>query len=351
MIRPGEGLDSAQIARFGADLADTLGAPLREGALLALAVSGGPDSMAMLALAAAAFPGRVHAATVDHGLRPAAQGEAAMVAGWCAQARVPHRILTLSATIGPSAVQATARALRYDALGRWVMEIGADALATAHHVEDQAETFLMRAVRGSGPAGLAGVRARRSPVRVGPVAGGDAADFLIVRPLLGWRRATLRDIVERAHIPFVDDPSNINRRYERVRVRQLLSETPWLDPAGLARTADYAAEAQAALEEVGDWLWRERLVRDDADGVSFDLADLPRALQRLLVRRAVLYVRDRMRVAHPAFGQASNIEPLLESLRTGGTATQGGVMASSVSAVWEFRPEPPRRSSRSTIPL
>ena len=140
MTRPVPGLDPALVARFGVDLTRTLGGPMPQGASLALAVSGGPDSMAMLALATAAFPGQIRAATVDHGLRPAAVDEAAMVARWCAAANVPHRTLVLRESIGRSRIQETARALRYDLLGRWVTEIGAVALATAHHVEDQAET-------------------------------------------------------------------------------------------------------------------------------------------------------------------------------------------------------------------
>ncbi|WP_339501760.1 tRNA lysidine(34) synthetase TilS, partial [Pseudomonas canadensis] len=135
---------------------------------IALAVSGGPDSMAMLALAAAAFPGQVHAATVDHRLRAAAAAEARMVAAWCANAGVPHTTLVVAEPIGPGSVQARARAVRYELLLPWAAEIGASCLATAHHADDQAETFLMRAALGSGVAGLAGIRARQRREVVAP---------------------------------------------------------------------------------------------------------------------------------------------------------------------------------------
>jgi tRNA(Ile)-lysidine synthase len=340
MTRPAPGLDPALVARFGADLAQTLGGSLPQGASLALAVSGGPDSMAMLALAAAAFPGQICAATVDHGLRAAAVDEAAMVARWCAAAEVPHRTLVLRDAIGPSRIQETARALRYDLLGRWVAQTGAVALATAHHVEDQAETVLMRAVRGSGPAGLAGIRSSRIASRAGQV----APPFAIVRPLLGWRRADLRAMVVAAHVPFVDDPSNADDQFERVRVRRLMAETPWLDPVGLARTAQHVGEAHAALEEIAEWLWSERLVPVGEGGVALRIADLPRAVQRVLVRKAILATRGFARITRPAFDDASNVEPFLTALQTGVSATQGGVMGSPNAGIWHFGTEPPRRS-------
>ncbi len=339
MTAPGPGLDPAQVARFRADVTDTLGAPLAADGVLALAVSGGPDSMAMLALSVAAFPARVRAATVDHGLRAAAADEAAMVARWCSSRGVPHHTLLLREPIGTAAVQATARALRYDALAHWVVASGAIALATAHHVDDQAETLLMRAVRGTGPAGLAGVRSQRTHAR-----SDGGGRFTIIRPLLGWRRGELRAIVTDGAIPFVDDPSNDDAHFERVRVRHLLRDTPWLDPVGLARTAAFVGEAQRTLDGIAQTLWHERMLSDDADGIGVRLGDLPRDLQRMLVRTGIARVRDDHRIRRPAFDSASNVEPLLESLRAGVAGTKGGVMVTEHCGIWNFRPEPPRRS-------
>ena len=143
------------IDRFRRDL-DAL---IEPGEIIGLAVSGGPDSLALLLLAAEARPLLVEAATVDHGLRPESRAEAEMVAKVCERLGVPHRILTATWDEKPAtAIQERARMMRYRLLGEWVRERGLTALLTAHHVDDQAETFLMRLARGAGVKGLAGMR-------------------------------------------------------------------------------------------------------------------------------------------------------------------------------------------------
>ncbi|MGD9665700.1 MAG: tRNA lysidine(34) synthetase TilS, partial [Novosphingobium sp.] len=171
------------IARFAGDLAQLW----PEGGKLGLAVSGGPDSLALLLLAEAVAPGRIEVATVDHGLRPESADEADMVAQICAENRLRHE--TLKVTVPSGNVQDAARGVRYNALADWATRRGLDAVATAHHADDQAETLLMRLNRASGVAGLAGVRAR------GKIPG---IDVPVLRPLLGWRRAELVEIVEAA---------------------------------------------------------------------------------------------------------------------------------------------------------
>lgn len=342
----------APVARFRADFEALTGAI---GARrIALAVSGGADSMAMLALAAAAFPGQIAAATVDHRLRPESAGEAAMVARWCTDAGVPHA--TLSITEPPNErdnIQDWARTRRYRLLEQWAVDVGAHFLATAHHADDQAETFLMRAARGSGVAGLAGIRAHRRIEVQRPVAGAvlmfDVWSLDLVRPLLGWRRAALRAIAEAAGLPFVDDPSNAEARFDRTRFRNLLTETPLLDVAQIARSAAHVAEAEAALQAIEQWLWQERRVVpigiDDPDGqVWLDLEGLPREVKRRLARAAIGDVRLVQGITRPAFGESTNIEPLLDALEAGRAATQGGVLASPRGAIWRFSEAPPRRS-------
>jgi tRNA(Ile)-lysidine synthase len=325
-------LPPIEVERFRADLAAVLGRPLVKGEILALAVSGGADSMALLALGHAALPGQVAAATVDHGLRADAADEAAMVAAWCAEIGVPHVTLAADRAIGSSDIQAAARAMRYDLLGHWATAAGATMLATAHHADDQAETFLMRAARGSGPAGLAGIRARRA------LGGID-----LIRPLLGWRRAALRALVEAHGIPFVDDPSNRDERFERVRVRRLLAAEPWLDPLQLAGAAAHAAEADGALADLADRLWRHHATVATGE-VSIALPDVPRELRRRVARRAIDHVRSTEAIDRPAFDMASNIESLLDALERGKSATQGGVLAAMKRGIWHFTPAPPRRS-------
>lgn len=324
-------LPRAAVERFRADLAAIAGRRFAPDDLLALAVSGGADSMAMLALGHGAFPGRVIAATVDHGLRPAAADEAAVVAAWCADHGVPHAALTADRALGPSGIQAEARAMRYDLLAAWASDAGATLLATAHHADDQAETFLMRAARGSGPAGLAGVRASRMLGTIG-----------LVRPLLGWRRAELRRLVEAGGVPFVDDPSNLDERFERVRVRQLLAREAWLDPLQLAAAAAHAAEVDDTLADLVGRLWRDQATII-GEVVQVTLPDVPRELRRRIARRAIDEVRRAAGIDRPAFDMASNIESLLDALAQGKSATQGGVMGAVKRGIWHFKPAPPRR--------
>ncbi|RDE04652.1 tRNA lysidine(34) synthetase TilS [Sphingomonas aracearum] len=342
-------LPKERIARFRRDLLALASAPTPDRPL-GIAVSGGPDSMALLVLADAAFPGAVAAATVDHRLRPASAAEAAMVARWCAAQGVPHAVLPSDEDLAGADLQARARALRYRLLGQWSVAVAAPAIATAHHADDQAETFLMRAARGAGPAGLAGIRPVRAlgAARVVRPAVFDLWERIVVRPLLGWRRAELRALVSAAGVPFVDDPSNTDESFERVRVRRLLAEQDWLGAEGLARAAAHAGEAQDALEAMTAWLWSTRKVVPE--GVDephcqtwLDLADLPREMKRRLAREAIRSVRG-VNGLRPDFDLATNIEPLLNALEAGNAATQAGVLVRPVGTVWRFSEAPPRRS-------
>ncbi len=324
--------EPAEVARFRQDLiALTQEAPTRERPI-GVAVSGGPDSMALLLLAALAFPDATVAATVDHRLRDGSADEARMVAAEAASLQVPHEVLAVTAPITGSSLQARARDARYALLGGWADRRRAMAVATAHHADDQAETFLMRATRGSGISGLAAIRAVT-------IIGGAT----VVRPLLGWRRAALRATVRRAGLPFVTDPANADLRHDRTRFRQLLDSNEWLDPPALARTAAGVAEAERDLGELAALLWRER-VEIVAETVTLDPQGLPRDTLRRLVRRSIANVRAAGRITAPPFDDSANIEPLLDALRAGRRATHGGVIAAVRRDVWQFRPAPPRRS-------
>ena len=321
---------AAAAARFRDDLIRALGGA--SAAPVLLAVSGGPDSMAMLTLAAGALPGGVAVATVDHGLRADAAVEAAMVARHCAALGVDHATLVPAEPIAGASIQAQARAARYALLAQEARRIGAVAVATAHHADDQAETFLMRAARGSGLAGLAGVRAR---TRIDGVT--------MVRPLLDWRRAELRAIVRGGGVPFVDDPTNHDPAHDRTRFRALLVANEWLGAAQLARSAAALSEADADIRAIVDWLWDARATEQEG-AVHLDIAGLPREIVRRLARRAIGIVRATERIDTPAWSDAVNIEPLLDALAAGKRATQAGIIVTPLASGWRFARAPARRS-------
>lgn len=310
------------VTRFRRDLAALMPAPGR----LGLAVSGGPDSLALLLLACAVSPGRVAAATVDHRLRPDSLLEALHVEDICDRLGCPHTILALDAAPAPANLQAEARGARYAALGRWAEAQGVSAVATAHHLDDQAETVLMRLQRGSGVAGLAGIR----PVqRVG--------GLLLLRPLLGWRKAELVHLVSDAGIEPADDPSNRDPRYDRASARAWLRERPDLAPERLARSAAACRAADDALEWAVERLAAERLRRDGAE-LTLDPHDLPQEFRRRLLRRALLAVEHDL-----AEDKLRGLDRLLALLDAGEVGTLAGVRAAG-GAVWRFAPAPRRRA-------
>lgn len=317
--------------RFRADLEALVGPPERIG----VAVSGGPDSLALLLLADAAYPGRVAAATVDHGLRPEGAEEARFVASVCERLGCPHAILAVAVAPGGEGVQGEARRARYAALRQWAEAHRLPLLLTAHHADDQAETILMRLQRGSGVAGLSAIR----PVRP------EGATLHVVRPLLGWPRADLAEIVARARLGAVDDPSNRDPRYDRVAMRDFLAANPRFEPARLARSAAALREADEALGWMTDALAAERCTL--ADGVwRIDVAGLPREIRRRLLHRAVAAVRREAGLEPPWTG-GEDVEGLLAALESGAAATLAGVMARGGPA-WQIRLAPPRRATGRT---
>ncbi|HEX9947140.1 MAG TPA: tRNA lysidine(34) synthetase TilS [Allosphingosinicella sp.] len=318
------------VSRFRLDL-DAVAGPRR--APFGIAVSGGPDSLALLLLAHSAFPDRVRAATVDHGLRAESAAEAEAVARLCAGLRVPHFILPARVEPAGEGLQSAARAARYAALAEWMDRLGLGLLLTAHHCDDQAETLLMRLNRGSGVAGLAGVRA------AGAVPG-TGGRLLVCRPLLGWRRTELRAIVDSAGVEAACDPGNEDEAYDRARLRRRLGEAPWLDPAGLARSAALLAEAEAALEWAAGPLFAAR-----AEAGEGAVILSPHGLPPELLRRLVLRCLQRLIPEAKPRGEA--LATFIGRLKGGGTATLCGVKGAG-GDIWRFEPAPPRRSGRSS---
>jgi len=320
-----DGLPPELVNRFRGALSRLWLEGAAPGSKLGLAVSGGPDSLAMLLLAQAAIPGRFEVATVDHGLRAAAADECDLVVRICADRDVPCTVLRVN--VAPGNVQAEARIARYAALADWAKRNGITALATAHHADDQAETLLMRLNRGSGVSGLAGVRERTEA---------GAHGVPLVRPLLSFRRAELGTVIAAAGLTAVQDPSNLNDRFDRVRLRKALVQTDWLDPIAIASAAANLAHADEALDWAATREWDERVT--ETAGVFRYTPLAPRAVAMRIVARIITSFGGRAR------GQ--DLARLLDKLEAGEGGNVGGVHATvGKDGTWSFRPEPPRRPS------
>jgi len=262
---------------------------------VALAVSGGSDSIGLMRLVAdwassQSDPPRLSVLTVDHGLRDASAGEARQVAAWAATLGLEHHTLPWTGAKPTSGVQAKARAARYDLMTAWCRANGAEALLTAHTLDDQAETVLMRLQRTTSAASLSAIPA------VGQWNG-----TVVLRPLLAVQRGTLQDYLREAGQDWIEDPSNRDLRFERVRIRQQLAslEEHGVSRARLAALSHAAAVADGLLERCSSQWIRLWLKEHDA-GVCFAplaaLRGLPPALvQRILLRIVVHYGGGQMR--------------------------------------------------------
>ena len=246
---------------------------------MAVAVSGGPDSLSLCLLAdgwARARGGEVSALIVDHGLRPTAAAEARQVADWLRARRIDHHVLRWTGAKPATGIQAAAREARYRLLADWCRVAGVLHLLLAHHLHDQAETVALRQARQSGADGLAGMAAVR-----------ELAGLRLLRPLLGVPKARLLASLEALAQPWLDDPSNLDSSFARGRLRRSAE----LDMPRLARLAgEYAGRRAANDARTASWLARNARI-DPAGFVTLTggaLASAPpdvrrRALQRILM--------------------------------------------------------------------
>lgn len=318
--------EPALVDRFRVDL-DALIAP---DARIGVAVSGGPDSLAILHLAAAARPGHVEAATVDHALRTESRAEAETVAEICGRLGVPHAILTARWNEHPmSAIQERARNERYRLLGYWAEERGLSAVATGHHADDQAETFLMRLMRGSGVRGLAGMR----PRAITP-----GAHTPLIRPLLGWRRSELQQICDDAGLTPAADPSNADETFERVRIRGALADAPWLDSTAIVRSAAHLAEADSALDWAAKFEWKQAVHERDG-AITYRWSGAPSEILRRIMVRAI----RKLATEGNSELRGAELDQLLSALSNGESATLRGVICRG-GPEWRFTRAPERRS-------
>ncbi len=306
---------------------------------LLIAVSGGADSLALMRLALrwrdSGSGVALHAATVDHGLRPESAAEAAQVGRWARDLGLDHAILPWRGDKPATRVQEKARAARYALLFEHARSKGAEAVAVAHHADDQWETVLIRLARGSGISGLSGM----ARDRIFP--GGR-----LIRPLLGLRKQALIDFCRREGQDFFDDPANSNPVFARARWRAL---SPALHGLGLTpeRVATFTERARKADQAV------EAAARDLfalAGTAEPDVYDLRR------IESAPLAVFERFlglalaRIAGEPPSRLERLEALAKNLRSSRQngeslrATLGGCVAKlDTSGVLALRPEKERR--------
>lgn len=282
---------------------------------LVIAASGGPDSTALLILAAGwakrlRRPPKLLAVTVDHGLRPQAAAEAAAVKRLARRLGVPHRTLRWRGTKPKTGLQEAARLVRYRLLTQAAARAGYAHILSAHTLDDQAETVLFRLARGSGLTGLASM----ATVSLLPTSGG--SETFLVRPLLHIPKARLIATLRTAGIAYSEDPSNIDPRFTRARLRMLMPALAreGLDASGLSRLAGRMRRAEAAIEfavraaraALAPAAWPRR------GPVVFDAAqflELPAEVGLRLLGRAIAHTGDEGPV------ELGKLEALYDALR------------------------------------
>jgi tRNA(Ile)-lysidine synthase len=293
---------------ISAQQAKTLFAEWKAVPAIVLAVSGGPDSIALLWLAARwrralARGPRLIAVTVDHGLRPEAAREARDVKRLARSLELPHRTVRWAGAKPKTGLPAAARAARYRLLADAARSNGATHILTAHTRDDQAETLLMRMLRGSGIAGLAAM-ARQS----------ERDGVWLARPFLQVSKSQLVATLEKAKVAFADDPTNRDPHFTRPRLRAIM---PALaaeggDARNLARLAARLARANTAVEVLVDGAERYLALKDrETPDAGFDansFATLPEEIRLRLLLRAI----DRF--GHEGPAELGKVETLLSAL-------------------------------------
>jgi tRNA(Ile)-lysidine synthase len=317
---------------------------------IVLAVSGGPDSVALMWLmvrwrrAMRQGPHLV-AVTVDHGLRPEAAREARDVKRLAKTLDLPHRTLRWTGAKPKTGLPAAARNARYRLLAKAANATGATHILTAHTQDDQAETLLMRMSRGSGIAGLAAM-ARQSP-RDG---------VMLARPLLQIPKARLLATLNKANISFAEDPTNRDAGFTRPRFRAIMPAlaAEGCDARNLTRLASRLARANAALELLVDGAERY-LALGERDPAGFNANAFAALSEEIRVR---LLLRRIDRVGHEGPAELGKVEALLAALdrapaetgRTKGRIRLKQTLAGAVVTLTDHRlsiePAPPRRRPR-----
>lgn len=250
---------------------------------IGIAVSGGSDSLALLYLLHDWGQVPLTAATVNHGLRPEAAGEAEAVAKVCESLGIPHQTLEWQGWDGKGNLQAQARQNRYSLLAEWAEAQGCDTVVLGHTMDDQAETFLMRLSRASGIDALSGMDARIW-----------RQDQRFDRPLLGVRRQELRDYLTAKGIDWIEDPSNEDDRFDRVKARKALAQlediglTPEDITHSMINLSLAAMELRGRAHEIA-----LKICKEPGGDILFDRAGLRRLnpdMRHRMVSKALMFI-------------------------------------------------------------
>lgn len=283
---------------------------------LGVALSGGGDSMALLHLAHGWAGGglaascHLRAATVDHGLRAESAEEADFAGASARRLGIAHEVLHWTRDTPRGNLMAAAREARLRLLSDWARRHDLDAVLLGHTMEDQAETVLMRLARGAGVDGLSGMADRRS-----------AHGMIWLRPLLGQRRADLRDWLRARGIAWVDDPSNENPDYERVHIRKAMALLG-LSPEGMARTAADLSLARHALQEFAARVCQGADATRGQLGLPLrEFSDAPEEIQRRILVAGLRWMTG---AAYPP--RRDRIANALAAIGAGRACTTDGVL-------------------------
>lgn len=296
---------------------------------LGVAVSGGGDSVALLAVLvpfARAHDVDLHVITVDHGLRPEAKAEISYVGELCVRWSLHHHVAEWTGWQGQGNFQAAAREGRYDLMARWAADRGLTHIALGHTADDQAETFLMRLARGAGVDGLSAMAPRRI-----------SRGITWIRPFLKVERAALRDFLKSEALLWCEDPSNENRNYQRIKARDALTAlgTLGVSVESLVQVTHNMAKAREALS------WQTFIAARDMVKIRNGIIAIdkrgfqaqPEEIGRRLLAHSIQWVSgSAYRPRGPTLARA------LAAVRTGTTTTLNGCQISvNCGIVWVFR--------------
>ncbi|WP_415921236.1 tRNA lysidine(34) synthetase TilS [Tateyamaria sp. SN6-1] len=296
---------------------------------MGVAVSGGGDSIALLSALARYTTDRkidLHVITIDHGLRPEFKSEVAVVTSLCQKLNLQHHLEYWSGWDGAGNMQAEAREGRYALMADWAYAHQIEYIALGHTADDQAETFLMRLARSAGVDGLSAMSPRH--VRHG---------ITWVRPFLRVKREDLRLYLQAAGLQWADDPSNANRDFERVRVRDAITllATVGVSVEAIVDVTEHMKQARDAL----DWqtfLVARDMVQIEAGAVLMDV-NLFRA-QPVEIKRRLLIHSIMWLTGHPYPARREGMARVMDAVNAGQTMTlQGCQFSQSDGCLWIYR--------------